>query len=50
MPMVSAKDGEPLHYAVHDDAGPWKDAPVLIPQHGFGRSGRFWFNLIHGHA
>ncbi len=46
MPMVNAKDGVRLHYAVHDYTDPWKNAPVLILQHGFGRSGRFWFNLI----
>lgn len=50
MPSVCARDGEPLRYAVHDYTGPGKNAPVLILQHGFGRSGRFWFNLIHGHA
>jgi 3-oxoadipate enol-lactonase len=46
MPTVAAKDGVQLHYAVHDYTDPWRTTPVLLLQHGFGRSGKFWFNLI----
>jgi len=46
MPFVTAHDGVRLHYALHDFTDPWRNAPVLILQHGFSRSGRFWFNLI----
>lgn len=46
MPFVTAKDGVKLHYALHDYTDPWDDAPILILQHGYGRSGRFWFSLI----
>jgi len=46
MPYTTSPDGVKLHYAVHDYTDPWKDAPVLILQHGYGRSHRFWFNLI----
>src|SRR4051794_6701411 len=46
MPYVSAKDGVQLHYRIHDYTDPWKKRPFLILQHGFGRSSRFWYNLI----
>lgn len=46
MPFVTARDGVKLHYALHDYTDPWSDAPILILQHGYGRSGRFWFSLI----
>ncbi len=37
MPAVKAQDGVCLHYELHDYTDPWKNAPVLILQHGFGR-------------
>jgi 3-oxoadipate enol-lactonase len=46
MPETAAGDGIALHYDVHDYTDPWKQAPVLILQHGFGRSARFWYNII----
>lgn len=46
MPFVTARDGVKLHYALHDYTDPWNDAPILILQHGYGRSGRFWFSLV----
>lgn len=46
MPIAKSQDGLNLHYAVHDYTDPWKRAPVLILQHGYGRSSRFWYNLI----
>src|SRR4051812_8771051 len=42
---VAVRDGVSLHVTVHDYTDPWKRAPWLILQHGFGRSGRFWFNM-----
>ncbi len=45
MPFVK-RDGANLHYEVHDYTDPWKNAGTLILQHGYGRSGKFWFNLI----
>jgi len=44
--FVEAKDGTKLHVSVHDYTDPWKKAPTLLLQHGFSRSGRFWFNMI----
>jgi 3-oxoadipate enol-lactonase len=46
MPFTKAKDGVELHYALHDYTDPWKNAPVLLLQHGFGRSSKFWYSLI----
>jgi 3-oxoadipate enol-lactonase len=46
MPIV-ARPGQPdLHYALDDHTDPWKNAPYLILQHGFGRSGRFWYSWV----
>ncbi|WP_158746979.1 alpha/beta fold hydrolase [Acidisphaera sp. L21] len=46
MPKTNAHDGVALNYEVHDYTDPWKNAPVLLLQHGFGRSSRFWYNMI----
>lgn len=46
MPYVNARDGVKLHYELHDYTDPWKRAPILMLQHGYGRSGRYWYNMI----
>lgn len=46
MPYVTANDGVRLHYAMHDYTDPWKQAPILILQHGYSRSSRFWWSMI----
>ena len=46
MPYAIAKDGVKLHYDLHDFTDPWKKAPLLILQHGFGRSSKFWYSLV----
>ena len=46
MPIAKAADGTPLHYEVHDYTDPWRKAPTMILQHGFARSGRFWFAAV----
>ena len=43
---ITSRDGVRLHIETHDYTDPWKKAPILILQHGFGRSGRFWYNMI----
>lgn len=41
------RPGEPtLHYALDDFTDPWKKAPHLILQHGYGRSGKFWTSWV----
>lgn len=46
MPFVRRPGMPALHYTVDDFTDPWTDAPYLILQHGFGRSGRFWYNWV----
>jgi 3-oxoadipate enol-lactonase len=46
MPIVTSHDGVPLNYEVHDYTDPWKNAKTIVLQHGFGRSGNFWYNMI----
>src|SRR3981081_1248144 len=43
---IRTKCGSQLYYEVHDYTDPWRQAPSLILQHGYGRSNKFWFNLI----
>jgi 3-oxoadipate enol-lactonase len=46
MPIV-ARAGQPdIHYALDDFTDPWRNAPYLLLQHGFGRSGRFWYSWV----
>lgn len=35
-----------MHYTVCDYTDPWTDAPYLFLQHGYGRSGDFWFQWV----
>jgi 3-oxoadipate enol-lactonase len=46
MPITTALDGTALHYAVYDFTAPWKSAPTIVLQHGFARSGKFWFGIV----
>ena len=46
MPLLH-RDGRPsLNYVVDDYTDPWRKAPTILLQHGFGRSHRFWFSWI----
>lgn len=46
MPLLK-RDGKPsLHYVVDDYTDPWRNAPTIVLQHGFGRSHRFWYPWI----
>ena len=46
MAMVKTRDGATISYEVHDYTDPWAHAPTLLLQHGFGRTARFWYNMI----
>ena len=46
MPFVKRPNQPDLHYTIDDYTDPWKNAPYLILQHGFGRSGRFWYSWV----
>lgn len=44
---ILARPGHPdIHYALDDFTDPWRNAPYLILQHGFGRSGKFWYSWV----
>jgi len=46
MPILH-RDGEPdLHYEIDDHTDPWRAAPYMLLQHGFGRSSRFWYRCV----
>ena len=46
MPMITRPSRPALHVKVHDHTDPWRDAPWLILQHGYGRSEVFWRSWI----
>lgn len=46
MPMITRPGKPTLHYTIDDHTDPWKAAPWLILQHGYGRSGVFWRSWI----
>jgi 3-oxoadipate enol-lactonase len=46
MPYARTADDVDLHYEIHDYTDPWAKPATLILQHGFGRSGGTWKNLI----
>ena len=46
MPILNRPGQPDLHYELDDYTDPWRNAPYLILQHGFGRSGRFWYSWV----
>jgi len=46
MPMLERAGKPRLHYLVDDFTDPWKPAPTIVLQHGYGRSGRFWYAWV----
>jgi 3-oxoadipate enol-lactonase len=46
MPILTRPGQPDIHYALDDYTDPWKNAPYLILQHGFGRSGKFWYSWV----
>ncbi len=46
MPFLH-RDREPdLYYEIDDYTDPWKHAPYILLQHGFGRSSKFWYRCV----
>ena len=45
MPKVKA-NGMSIHYEIDDFTDPWVESETIWIQHGFGRSGRFWYHWI----
>jgi 3-oxoadipate enol-lactonase len=46
MPAIQREGRPTLHYTIDDHTDPWRDAPGLVLQHGYGRSGVFWRSWI----
>ena len=46
MPVLERPGRPTLHYTVDDHTDPWREAPWLILQHGYGRSGVFWRSWV----
>jgi 3-oxoadipate enol-lactonase len=46
MPFLKRPAQPELHYELDDYTDPWREAPYLILQHGYGRSGRFWYSWV----
>ncbi len=46
MPTVTRKGKPDIHYELDDYTDPWKKAPVILLQHGFGRSSKFWYPWV----
>src|SRR3970040_1129973 len=46
MPTLQRPGQPKLHYALDDFTDPWKNAPCLVLQHGYGRSGKFWTSWV----
>ena len=46
MPLIKRAGKPTLQYEFDDFTDEWKNAPVLILQHGFGRSSQFWYPWV----
>jgi 3-oxoadipate enol-lactonase len=46
MPYLERKGKPTIHYELDDFTDPWRKAPIIILQHGFGRSSRFWYSWV----
>lgn len=46
MANLSVAPGVELHYYDDNFTDPWQPAPTILLQHGFSRSGRFWYNWV----
>src|SRR5258708_6557911 len=46
VPTIERTSEPTLNYELDDFTDPWKKAPVLLLQHGFARSSRFWYSWV----
>lgn len=46
MPIVKRANKPDLFYELDDFTDPWKNAPFILLQHGFGRSSKFWYRWV----
>lgn len=46
MPILHRKNEPDIHYEIDDYTDPWKNAPYILLQHGYGRSSKFWYRWV----
>lgn len=46
MPQIKRPGHPTIHFELDDYTDPWKNAPYMVLQHGFGRSSRFWYSWV----
>ena len=46
MATLNVSPGVELHFYDDDFTDPWRQAPSILLQHGFSRSGKFWYNWV----
>ena len=46
MPHLERKGEPTLHYEYDDFTDPWKNAPIMLLQHGYSRSAKIWYQWI----
>ena len=46
MPYVERSGAPALYYEVDDHTDPWRNAPYLLLQHGYGRNSTFWYSWV----
>ena len=46
MPYIEREGKIRLHYELDDYTDPWRNAPYLLLQHGFGRASKFWYSWV----
>lgn len=46
MPVIHRNGLPDLHFEVDDFTDPWSNAPILLLQHGYGRSSKFWYQWV----
>lgn len=46
MAIVKRSNKPDLYYELDDYTDPWKNAPFILLQHGFGRSSKFWYRWV----
>lgn len=46
MPVLRRTGQPDLYYEIDDHTDPWRNAPYILLQHGFGRSSKFWYRCV----
>jgi 3-oxoadipate enol-lactonase len=46
VPILKRDKAPDLYYEVDDYTDPWRNAPYILLQHGFGRSSKFWYRVV----